>query len=172
MKLFRLILGYIIGIIIFLILIPSLLISISRNFDNFWHFNFLISLITRLCISIPIFILGIVFAIWSNISLFIIGEGGPTDAFNYAISPRSQKLVIAGPYKYTRNPMVFGVFCMYLSISIFLGSLSCLLICFIFIPLMIVYLKKTEEQRLLKDFGQEFLNYKSKVPMIIPKFKI
>jgi len=172
MKLFQLILGYIIGIIIFVILIPSLLILISRNLDDLWHIDHLISLFPRLCIAIPIFILGISFAVWSNISLLIIGKGGPTDVFNYAISPRSQKLVIIGPYKYTRNPMVFGMLCVYFSISVFLNSLSCLLFWIILIPFIIAYLKKTEERRLLNDFGQEFVSYKSRVSMIFPGFKL
>lgn len=168
MKFVRLILGYIIGVTVFLILLPSLLVVISLNFDHLWWTKPVISLFVRLCVSVPFFMVGVFFAVWSNISLLIIGKGGPADVFNYAISPRTRKLVITGPYKYTRNPMVFGMLSVYLSISIFYFSLTCFLFLVFFIPFVVLYLKRTEERRLFKDFGREFTDYKSKVPMIIP----
>jgi len=39
------------------------------------------------------------------------------------------------------------------------------------IGLAIQYLKMTEEKRLLKDFGQEYVDYKNSVSMIFPKMK-
>ena len=98
--------------------------------------------------------------------------GGPTDVFNVAISPRSKKLVVTGPYRYCRNPMVFGAISIYISISVFVNFLHDLIVILLIIPLMILYLKLTEERRLIKDFGEEFLLYRSKVPMIIPFTKI
>ena len=122
----------------------------------------------RIIVSLPILIIGLFFVIWSNIALFRIGKGGPADGFNIAISPRTEKLVIAGPYRYTRNPMVFGAFATYFSIGIYLNSLICLMVLILSLFLAIKYLKLTEEKRLYKDFGDEFLEYKKNVPMIIP----
>ena len=34
--------------------------------------------------------------------------------------------------------------------------------------LVFIYLRKSEEKRLLKDFGDEYEEYKKKVPMIFP----
>jgi protein-S-isoprenylcysteine O-methyltransferase Ste14 len=43
------------------------------------------------------------------------------------------------------------------------------LIClFAFLPVGIVYLKVSEEKRLLKDFGDEFIEYKKSVSMLFP----
>ena len=111
---------------------------------------------------------GIIFVIWSNIDLLIVGKGGPTDFFNKSISPRSKILVTKGPYRYTRNPMVFGINALYIAFSIFLNSLSALLFCLMFLSAIILYLKLSEEKRLLKDFGDEYLVYKKRVSMIIP----
>jgi len=172
MKTFRLILGYLIGISLFLILIPYLLIVGSRNPDLFLNLNFIPNFYLRLIIALPIFCVGLLFAIWSNIFLLIKGMGGPTDVFNVAISPRSKKLVITGPYRYCRNPMAFGAISIYISISVFVNSLHDLIIILIIIPLVILYLKLTEEKRLIKDFGEEFLSYRSKVAMIVPFTKI
>lgn len=90
------------------------------------------------------------------------------DAFNVSISPRSQKLVTTGPYKYCRNPMVFGTICVYISISIYVNSLHDLVVILLIIPFFILFLKLSEEKRLFKDFGEEFLVFKSKVPMLVP----
>jgi protein-S-isoprenylcysteine O-methyltransferase Ste14 len=102
--------------------------------------------------------------------LFFIGKGGPTDGFNIAITPRTETLVVRGPYRYTRNPMVFGALSIYFSISLFFLSILCLLTMTIFSILIVFYLRKTEERRLLKDFGDEYIRYKKEVPMIFPKF--
>ncbi len=88
-----------------------------------------------------------------------------------AITPRTKILVIVGPYKLSRNPMVLGAFLSYFSISIYLDSLVCFIILIIFLFLVIIYLKLTEEKRLYNDFGNDFIEYKKRVPMIFPFLK-
>ncbi len=119
-------------------------------------------------IAIPLLIVGVIFAIWSNIDLLRIGKGGPTDIFNIAISPRTKKLVISGPYRYTRNPMVFGMNSIYFAIAVYLNSLISLIFVILFLLVITIYLRLAEEKRLLKDFGNEYLEYKRNVSMIIP----
>ena len=167
-EIYKHIAGYILGILIFLILIPFIIYLTSLISPASLAFNkpaisfFSYSLATLLAST------GGVFVIWSNIDLLIIGKGGPADLFNKSISPRSKKLVIEGPYRYTRNPMVFGMNALYIAFSIFLDSLSALLFCLVFLSVVTLYLKLTEEKRLLKDFGNEYLEYKKRVSMIIP----
>jgi protein-S-isoprenylcysteine O-methyltransferase Ste14 len=164
----RLLIGYLIGFTLFVLFIPYLLVLGSQNTDLCLNVPFIPDLEVRLAISFPLFLIGVLFAIWSNIFLLHVGKGGPVDAFNVSISPRSQKLVTTGPYKYCRNPMVFGTLCLYCSISICLNSLHDLVVILLFVPLFVLFLKRTEEKRLLKDFKSEYLEYKSKVPMIVP----
>ena len=160
--------GYLLGGFVFLILIPaviyltSLLSStpLGLNVPYIKYINYIVA--TLLAVT------GIIFVIWSNIDLLIVGKGGPTDFFNKSISPRSKILVTKGPYRYTRNPMVFGMNALNIAFSIFLNSLSALLFCLMFLSAIILYLKLTEEKRLLKDFGDEYLVYKKRVSMIIP----
>jgi protein-S-isoprenylcysteine O-methyltransferase Ste14 len=164
----RHIIGYIFGFIIFILLIPLGLYELSK-FDHLQANKVLINYaLLRYIISLLFCLAGAFFMLWSNIFLFKIGKGGPADGFGMSISPQTKKLVTTGPYKYSRNPMVFGAFSLYVSIVIFLNSiigLSCLLI---FFPIGIIYLKLSEEKRLLRDFGDEFMDYKNKVPMIFP----
>jgi protein-S-isoprenylcysteine O-methyltransferase Ste14 len=164
----RHILGYAIGITIFAFLIPLGLIDLSKIDHHVLKVVLIDSELLRILISLPFFLVGVVFMIWSNIFLFMVGKGGPADGFNVSISPRTKKLVITGPYRYSRNPMVFGAFSLYISLGIFLNSVICLLVILIFIFVIVYFLRLTEEKRLLKDFGDEYLNYKSRVPMIFP----
>ena len=125
----------------------------------------------RIVLSLPIFLIGVVFAIWSNIFMFKFGEGGPADIFNIPISPRTKKLITNGPYRYCRNPMLFGAICLYTSIGIYLNSIRSLMVAWGFLVFMILYVKVFEEPRLLRDFGKDYIAYKKRVPMIFPMIR-
>jgi protein-S-isoprenylcysteine O-methyltransferase Ste14 len=165
----RHLIGYIIGLSIFIVLIPYGLYKLSE-LDPFINAGLTEYLCLRLIISLPFCLIGLFYAIWSNIFLLDIGKGGPTDGFNVAISPRTKNLVVTGPYRYSRNPMVFGALTLYFSISLFLLSLLSLITLIVFIWFVIQYLKRTEEKRLLKDFGEAYSAYKSITSMIFPFF--
>jgi len=112
---------------------------------------------------------GLLFVFWANTYLVIIGKGGP---FNYhrlvKISPKTERLVTGGPYQFTRNPMAFGAFTAYLSIPIFIGSISGIVLFLFFFYLSLLYFKNIEEPRLLDEFGEEYAHYRERVSQIIP----
>jgi protein-S-isoprenylcysteine O-methyltransferase Ste14 len=164
----RCLVGYVIGILIFVVLIPFGLIELCK-IDPIFRIPLTNFLTIRIVISSPLAIVGIIFMIWSNMSLFFIGKGGPTDGFNIAISPRTKKLVIVGPYRYTRNPMVFGAICTYTAIGLFMFSIVCLVILATTTFGIMAYIAITEEKRLFRDFGEEYVSFKKKVPMIFPR---
>jgi len=160
--------GYLLGGIVFLVLIPFIiyLISLMPSASGGWYGPRL--KLIHYSMAVLLALAGGIFTIWSNIDLLIAGKGGPTDFFDKAISPRSKKLVTGGPYRYTRNPMVFGVNALYIALSIFLNSLGALLFCLLFLSAVILYLRQKEEKRLTRDFGEAYLEYKKNVSMIIP----
>lgn len=162
------IVGYIVGFLIFMIIIPFLIYFISQIENSLFKIPILNSTIFRLVIAIILFVFGLTFTIWSNFDLLKTGKGGPTDVFNIEISPRSKKLVITGPYRFTRNPMVFGTNSIYFAITLAVNSLASLVFCLSFFLIIIFYLKMTEEKRLSHDFGNKYLDYKKRVPMIFP----
>lgn len=162
------IVGYIVGFLIFVIAIPLLIYFISQIEYDFFKFSIIGSVDIRLVLAAIVFVVGMIFTVWSNIDLFRIGKGGSTDFFNIEISPRSKISVVTGPYRYSRNPMVFGVNFIYFAIAIFVNSLASLIFCVSFLSLIVLYIKLTEEKRLLKDFGAEYTDYKNRVSMIIP----
>ncbi len=81
------------------------------------------------------------------------------------------KLVTSGLYRFTRNPMMTGLFMQFFGIGIALGSLS---LVFIFTPLFITInvweLKKVEEPELERRLGEAYREYKKQVPMFFPSF--
>lgn len=75
---------------------------------------------------------------------------------------KSEKLVIQGVYKYSRNPMYLGFFLWLLALGLYLGSLAILLT-----PFFVLYMNKFQikpEERFLEDkFGETYLDYKMTV---------
>jgi len=171
-KLYRYIFGYLIGFFIFILLIPFLLYRLGSDTNTLVGVEMIDNINLQIIISIPFFLIGLILVIWSNIVLFVIGEGGPADGFGVEVSPRTKKLVIKGPYRNSRHPMVFGMFLIYFGLAIYLDSLVCIALLIFFFFLSIIYLKLIEEKKLLKDFGTEFIEYKDKVPMMVPFLKL
>ncbi len=161
--------GYITGFLVFILFLPALICGFSQIPHPLCQIPiFPINLIGR-TIAVPLFMIGVVFAVWSNIDLLRKGKGGPTDVFNWKISPRSKKLVATGPYRCTRNPMVFGINAIYFSIAFYFNSMLSLIFVVLWSAGIIIYLKLSEEKRLARDFGDEYITYKNNVPMILPK---
>jgi len=151
-----------IGVIFFFSLI-GLLIIISFWIDKLLHFPKLISYPLNLSMSLFILTLGLFLIFWSILH-FIKVKGTPVP-FN-----PPPKLVTNGPYSYIRNPMLSGVFILMFGFGILFNSISLI---FLFTPLFILFnfleLKTIEEPELEKRLGKEYLEYKKRVPMFIPK---
>jgi len=162
----RHVIGYCVGIAVFIVLLPGIIYLIARYTQPLG--NIPLDDYVRIILALILLCIGILFMIWSNVALLVIGKGGPTDAFDIAISPRTQHLVVTGPYKYTRNPMVFGAVTSYLALAIYFNSVIAIIVIVFCIPAIIVYIKHTEEKRLERDFGEEFREYRKKVSMVFP----
>jgi protein-S-isoprenylcysteine O-methyltransferase Ste14 len=81
----------------------------------------------------------------------------------------TQKLLVDGTYQYCRNPMVFGTLLAYLGIAVAIDSISSILAVLIFGGLLLTYVKKVEERELEARFGQDYLDYKTNTPFLIPR---
>ena len=75
----------------------------------------------NIIISVVFLIFGLFFVLWSVIH-FLKVKGTPVP-----INP-PPKLVSTGPYAYTRNPMLTGIFFLMFGIGFWIGSLSLILI--------------------------------------------
>ncbi len=163
--------GYLIGSLLFVLFIPFIISMLAQYYKNYIQLELISNYELKIIISLLFLIIGVLFIIWSLVVQNKIGKGGPAELLNIEISPKTKKLVISGPYKYTRNPMLFGTCMYYYSISIFLNSIIALMISIIFMSIMIIYVKIFEERRLLKEFGDNYIDYKAKVSIFLPYIK-
>jgi protein-S-isoprenylcysteine O-methyltransferase Ste14 len=167
----KMILGYIVGGLLVIVLVPSIIYIITSLFDNVYRLEIIQNSIIKWIIIIILLVIGLIYGIWSLIIQNIIGKGGPVEIGNIEISPKTKNLVVSGPYKNTRNPMLFGAFSIYLAFALFINSItSVVLVCAIFV-FMLTVVVKMEEKRLLKDFGNQYEEYRKKVSMFIPWFQ-
>ena len=116
----------------------------------------------NLILSIPIFLFALFLIGWS-VQNFFMAKGTPVP-FN----PPHQ-LVTTGPYLYTRNPMLTGIFSLLFGCGVFFGSIWLL---FVFTPLFICLnfweLKSIEEPELEKRLGKDYIVYRKRTPMFFP----
>ncbi|MHA1380393.1 MAG: methyltransferase family protein [Candidatus Helarchaeota archaeon] len=116
-------------------------------------------------VSILIIGSGLALLIKTNLLFSKLGKG--------TLSPLNppKKLVIIGPYLYTRNPMILGVFLILLGESLLFGSFPIFLWAVFFIGMDHLYTIAIEEKSLIERFGQDYQNYMKKVPRWIPRLK-
>lgn len=166
----RFLIGYLVGVSIFLGLVPFALGRLAAIDPMHDALLGAVPALARGAVALPLFLWGALFVIWSNVWLVKVGKGGPAEGLGVAISPPTRKLVTSGPYAFCRNPMIFGVFCIYISLAVFLASPLALASLFIFLPAAVFYLRRSEEKRLLREFGEQFREYHSRVPLFLPDF--
>lgn len=167
---FQQIVGYLIGGSLVLLIIPFGIYSAALQFDPFIGLVLFQSELARIVLVAILFTIGSVFGVWSIVVQNTIGKGGPLQIGNINISPKTQNLVVSGPYKYSRNPMLFGACLMYLAFAAYLNSITAVITVMLFMIFMLCFVKFSEEKRLLKDFGESYVEYRKNVSMFIPWF--
>jgi len=83
----------------------------------------------------------------------------------------TRNLVLAGPYRYVRNPMIGAVALMLLGQTLLWGSLIIGLWMIVFVGINHLYFIYMEEPGLEKRFGDNYRSYKARVPRWIPEWK-
>ena len=80
----------------------------------------------------------------------------------------TSKLVVRGPYRYVRNPMITGVLAVLLGEAALFGSLALLAWSAVVFAVNAVYFVHVEEPGLRRRFGAEYEVYAASVPRWIP----
>lgn len=151
-----------------IIIMPIIGILVSMAVDNLLNLPKIISPPYNLIIAPIFFIIGFFWAIWSNIEIYKRGSGSPVPFKD----THTLSVVASGPYKYTRNPMVFGYVLIWIGLGIIINSFFLTVgFSLIILILLILVVKLWEEVNLEKRFGNEYLEYKKNVSFIIPFLK-
>lgn len=80
-----------------------------------------------------------------------------------------RKLVVHGPYRYVRNPMISGVLTIILGEALVLLSASHFWWFLTFFAINAVYIPLFEEPMLQGRFGDSYTEYRRHVPRLIPR---
>ena len=145
-----------------LITIPFLIFLFTRNSYSYYLVG---SDNILFYVAMFFLALGLLLAIWSVRTFYTKGGEGTPGPWR----PISN-LIISGPYRYVRNPMILGVVDLLLFESALFASIPFLLWATVFFIGNIIYFKIYEEKELIKRFGTDYENYKNEVPMLFPKF--
>ena len=150
-------LGYLLGLLIFVIGIPAVMWWVS------WRpWPYVPDSAIRCVIAALFAIVGLTLSIYSIVYMRVVGQGNPFDAYNHEVAPRTRHLMTEGPYRLCRNPMLVGIYLYDIAILIWLWSAWSLLIFAVEVILLTLQVR-SEEKRLERDFGQEYLDYKYRV---------
>ena len=119
----------------------------------------------RFWIGALLAVAGFAVAVWT-VRLFTgVGEGTPAPWAPPA------KLVVRGPYRYVRNPMISSVLVMLAAESLISGSWYLAGWMVVFFVLNAIYFARVEELALGRRFGESYRLYKANVPRWIPRWR-
>ena len=152
MKILREILGYLLGGIMFVGLIPCIMWFVSGR-PQLFSVNIL-----RFIIGITLSVIGLAMSVWSIIYMRHKGNGNPMDAFGHEVAPRTRHLMTDGPYRISRNPMLTGTFVYLVGICVWLWTWQAVAVFALFVVIMLFQVR-SEEKRLSRDFGVEYEEY-------------
>jgi protein-S-isoprenylcysteine O-methyltransferase Ste14 len=116
-------------------------------------------------VAVPLVVLGLVL-VARTIALFASVGGGTLAPWDV-----THRLVVRGPYRYVRNPMISGVFAILLGEAAALGSTGLLVWALAFFAVNAVYLPLVEEPNLRRRFGPEYDRYREHVPRWLPRLR-
>ncbi|MGI8511772.1 MAG: methyltransferase family protein [Solirubrobacteraceae bacterium] len=101
---------------------------------------------------------------WWTVRLFArVGRGtlAPWDP--------TRQLVVEGPYRHVRNPMITAVLAVLAGETLVSGSTGLLILCAAFVAINSLYFVLHEEPGLERRFGNEYREYRRAVPRWIPR---
>ena len=111
---------------------------------------------------VPI-VFGTIVYLWCSICFIFIGKGTPI----HSMPPK--KLVIAGLYRFVRNPMYVGGFLILAGEAVLFQSGGLLAYFLLMFAIFNLHVLAYEEPRLLKRFGESYQHYRAGVRRWFPR---
>ena len=144
------------------VLVPRWLMNGFARSDSRWIDGTFTAAFAHVA-GMAILLLGISLFVWCVTLFARIGRGtlAPWDP--------TKHLVIVGPYRFVRNPMISSVLIILIGESLYIGSRVVATWTIGFFILNAVYFRMVEEPGLKRRFGDEYQRYKTSVPRWIPR---
>jgi len=82
-----------------------------------------------------------------------------------------RRLVVRGPYRYVRNPMISGVILILFGEALLILSRAHFMWALTFLAINAVYIPLLEEPQLAGRFGEDYEVYRRNVPRLVPRLR-
>lgn len=147
------------------VFIPGIPLLFYKDLDKNLALSQILNSPLNFYLGFPTAFLGFFLFTWTVWLLLRVGKGTQVP-----VVP-TQKLVVIGLYKLTRNPMVLAVVTWIIGLGFLLNSFSFIIIGLITPLLYLTYIKLVEEKELEARFGKNYQEYKKQVPFLIPSIR-
>ncbi|MDR6866110.1 protein-S-isoprenylcysteine O-methyltransferase Ste14 [Microbacterium resistens] len=143
---------------LFLVLLPAIILFLELR----WGLHVSVPIGVRIAGG-GLLIAAFALSMWSAASMSVQGEGTPLP------SAMPRRLVIAGPYRYVRNPMAVGGIAQGIAVGMIAGSWLVVLYALGGSLLWNTLVRPLEEADLEERFGSEFRAYRDRVSCWLPR---
>ncbi len=144
----------------FFVAVPLLLLAVEARLHLEWP---ALDRPSVRAVGATCFLIGSVAGLWSCITMAIVGNGTPLPA------DTARELVIAGPYRYVRNPMALAGALQTAGVGLVLGSWTVVAIAVAGAAVWDVLIRPTEEADLLDRFDEPYRRYAEEVRCWVPR---
>lgn len=143
------------------VLVPAAILALTGT-DVGWGLDGA-AVVLPVLLGLALLVAGFALWLWTVRLFAAVGEGtlAPWDP--------TRRLVVVGPYRHVRNPMISAVVAFLAGEAALFGSLPLLVWCAAFFALNHVGFLVYEEPGLEKRFGDEYRAYKRHVPRWLPR---
>jgi len=146
-----------------LVFVPAMILKLAENSGVSYQFANPDQIVFWLAL-LPAGV-GLGLAFWTVKLFKEVGRGTP------APWDPPEKLVVRGPYRHVRNPMITGALLVLLSEALLFQSWPLAAWTAVFFIGNTVYFRFIEEKGLEKRFGDDYRRYKARVPRWIPRLQ-
>ena len=145
-------------------LVPGLILWWSGDVKVGWGLTGVPAALPAL-LGVALIAAGLMLIVWTVALFARIGRGtlAPWDP--------PTRLVVRGPYRHVRHPMISGVVLVLLGEAVLLGSTALLLWAGSVVAVHVLYLPLVEEPRLRRRFGEELETYCEGVRRWVPRVR-
>jgi protein-S-isoprenylcysteine O-methyltransferase Ste14 len=143
----------------FFVVVPLLLMWVEERLHLSW--DALDNQGVRLTGGV-LFLVGSAIGLWSCVTMALLGKGTPLPA------ETARELVVAGPYRWVRNPMALGGLLQTAGVGLVVGSWMVVVVAVAGALVWNLLIRPTEEADLAARFGEPYQRYAEQVRCWIP----
>ena len=144
------------------IVVPALILALIQGPEPGWGLDGVLAALV-VTIGVGLIVAGFLVWLWTVRLFSAIGRG------TLAAWDETSVLVVQGPYRYVRNPMITAVATLLIGEATLLGSPWIAAWTGIFLAINFTYFLRFEEPGLERRFGEQYRVYKRNVPRWVPR---